>query len=110
MAIVALKIEGDLAKVEQAIDTLKKVGLEVEMLETEEEFVPWREAFPGVNIPVVCLKEMRLLAELTQQQLSELTGVPQRHISEMENGKRPIGKENAKKFAKALKTNYQMFL
>jgi Helix-turn-helix len=32
---------------------------------------------------------------LSQRQLAALTGIPQRHISEMENGKRPIGKANA---------------
>jgi plasmid maintenance system antidote protein VapI len=47
---------------------------------------------------------------MTQTRLSELTGIPQRHISEMEQGKRPIGKENAKKLAKALDTDYRMFL
>jgi len=39
---------------------------------------------------------------LTQIQLSKLTGIPQRHISEMENGKRPIGKEMAKRLGKPL--------
>jgi transcriptional regulator with XRE-family HTH domain len=42
--------------------------------------------------------------------LSGLTGIPQRHISEMENGKRPIGKKNAKKFAEVLKIDYRVFL
>jgi transcriptional regulator with XRE-family HTH domain len=36
---------------------------------------------------------------LTQIQFSKLTGIPQRHFPEMENGKRPINKKNAKKFA-----------
>lgn len=40
--------------------------------------------------------------ELTQKQLAELTGIAQHHINEMENGKRPIGKETAKKLASAL--------
>ena len=47
---------------------------------------------------------------MTQAQLSKMTGIPQRHISEMENGKRPIGKENAKKLAKALNCDYRRFL
>ncbi|WP_305047307.1 helix-turn-helix transcriptional regulator [Geobacter sp. OR-1] len=42
--------------------------------------------------------------------MAELTSIPQRHISEMENGKRPIGKETAKKLAKALNTDYRVFL
>jgi len=47
---------------------------------------------------------------LTQIQLSKLTGIPQRHISEMENGKRPIGKEMAKRLGKALSISYKVFL
>jgi plasmid maintenance system antidote protein VapI len=39
-----------------------------------------------------------------------MTGIHRRHLSEMENAKRPIGKENAKKLAEALNTNYRMFL
>jgi transcriptional regulator with XRE-family HTH domain len=42
--------------------------------------------------------------------LAEKTGIPQRHISEMENGKRTIGKERAKVLASALKTDYRVFL
>jgi len=33
---------------------------------------------------------------MTQQELSELTGTPQSHISEIENGRRQIGKKRAK--------------
>jgi len=47
---------------------------------------------------------------LTQKQLAELTGIAQHHISEMENGKRPIGKETARKLAAALNIDYPVFL
>jgi len=47
---------------------------------------------------------------LTQLKLAELTDIPQRHISEMENGKRAIGKERARVLAKALNTDYRHFL
>jgi len=47
---------------------------------------------------------------LTQKQLAELTGIAQHHISEMENGKRPIGKETARKLSKALNIDYRVFL
>jgi DNA-binding XRE family transcriptional regulator len=39
---------------------------------------------------------------LTQKQLAELIGIAHHHLSEMENGKRPIGKETARKLASAL--------
>jgi DNA-binding XRE family transcriptional regulator len=47
---------------------------------------------------------------LTQEKLSELTGIPRRHISDMENGRRPIGKQNALKLGKAMNINYRLFL
>ena len=47
---------------------------------------------------------------LSQRQLATLTGIPQRHISEMEHGKRPIGKVNAKLLGKALQVDYRVLL
>src|SRR5262245_1259172 len=47
---------------------------------------------------------------LSQRQLAALTGIPQRHISEMEHGKRPIGKAHARVLAKALKVDYRVLL
>jgi Helix-turn-helix len=47
---------------------------------------------------------------LSQRQLAALTGLPQRHISEMEHGKCPIGKAHAKLLAKALKVDYRVLL
>ncbi|MEW6264805.1 MAG: helix-turn-helix transcriptional regulator [Thermodesulfobacteriota bacterium] len=47
---------------------------------------------------------------LTQQQLADRTGIPRRHISDMEHGRRPIGKANARKLAAALKLNPRLLL
>ncbi len=58
----------------------------------------------------VILHGARTREGLTQVQLAELTGIPQRHLSEMENGKRSIGKERARVLAKALSTDYRHFL
>ncbi|WP_303842493.1 helix-turn-helix transcriptional regulator [Selenomonas ruminantium] len=46
-------------------------------------------------MPGVLLSGARYREGMTQAQLSEKTGIPRRHISEIENGKRPIGKQNA---------------
>lgn len=58
----------------------------------------------------VTLRGARGKEEMTQDQLSKATGIPRRHISEMENGKRPIGKKNAQKLAVVLKCDYRIFL
>jgi DNA-binding XRE family transcriptional regulator len=67
------------------------------------------EVFPDFH-PGDTLKGARLMHELTQAQLAAMIGVKASHISEMEKGKRPIGKEMARRLAKALNTSYQVFL
>ena len=67
------------------------------------------EVFPDFH-PGDTLKGARLMHDLTQAQLAAMIGVKASHISEMEKGKRPIGKEMARRLAKALNTSYQVFL
>jgi hypothetical protein len=72
--------------------------------------IPWRLAFPEYtgNEKGIALVGSRGKEGLTQKLLSEKTGIPQRHISEMENGKRAIGKKNAKPLAEALNIDYRI--
>lgn len=76
------------------------------------ETVSVEEAFPeyAANPVGTVLNGYRHRGGVTQIELSKQTGIPQRHISEMENGKRPIGKEAARKLAKALNCDYRMLL
>jgi hypothetical protein len=82
------------------------------VLDSADDSIPWREALPfrDEEIPGACLAGARYREGFSQRKLADLTGIPQRHISEMENGKRPIGKERAKVLAKALNTDYRVFL
>jgi ribosome-binding protein aMBF1 (putative translation factor) len=75
----------------------------------EPESVPWEEVYPDFN-GSVALRGARKRETLTQKDLAHLVGVSQTHISEMEHGKRPIGKDMAKRLAKVLKVNYRVFL
>jgi len=70
------------------------------------------EVFPELvhNRAGVVLRGYRSREEFTQKHLSEITGIPQRHISELEHGKRQAGKEWAKKLAAALNCDYRVFL
>ena len=70
------------------------------------------EVFPEVrtNKGGVVLRGSRYKDDLTQEQLSRLTGIPRPHISGMERGTRPIGKVNAKKLAATLHCDYRLFL
>ncbi|MBU1932272.1 helix-turn-helix domain-containing protein [Patescibacteria group bacterium] len=75
--------------------------------------VPWREAYPEFSEAQLIGKALagaRCREGMTQMKLAELTDIPQRHIPEMENGKRPIGKEMAKRLGKALSISYKVFL
>jgi helix-turn-helix protein len=75
--------------------------------------VPWRETFPPLDEaerPGRMLRAARTREALTQMQLARLTGIPQRHLSEMELGKRPIGKDRAKRLADALQVDYRLLL
>ena len=47
---------------------------------------------------------------MTQAALAEATGIPRRHISEMENGRRPIAKKNARLLAEAIKIDPRRLL
>ncbi len=60
--------------------------------------------------PAAMLKGARYREDMTQAQLSEKTGIPRRHISDMENGRRTIGKQNAHKLAEVLRVDYRVFL
>ncbi len=107
-SLVALHFTGPSDNKEKAIKALRSLGF-TDTLDS----IPWRDAFPEYDdnmLPGVALAGARTKEGLTQQGLSRLTGIPQRHISEMENGKRPIGKERAKILAKALNVGYKVFL
>jgi len=73
------------------------------------ESIPWKEAYPDFN-PSIALRGARKRENLTQQALAKLMGINQTHISEMENRKRPIGKEMAKRLAAVLNVDYRIFL
>ena len=74
--------------------------------------IAWKDSFPDLpeNEPGTYLAGARHREGLTQRQLAEQCGIPQRHISEMENGKRSIGKENARRLGAALNADYRAFL
>ena len=88
---VELKFIGPIVTMARAIENLKPLGFV-----DASDSIPWRDVFPEYpdeDLPGVCLRGSRYKEGLTQKQLAGLVGIPQRHISEMENGKPPIGKE-----------------
>ena len=80
---------------------------EDEFITAEEFYSPLHEKYTKVGCH---LAGARFREGLTQKQLAEMIGIRPHHISEMEHGKRTIGKEMAKKLAAALNANYKDFL
>jgi hypothetical protein len=75
--------------------------------------VPWREVLPPIpeaERPGRMLRAARAKEGLSQIRLATLTGIPQRHLSEMEHGKRTIGKARARQLAAALHIDYHVLL
>ena len=71
----------------------------------------WYKRTMAAMTPGKALRIYRENAGLTQAALGErMGGIPRQHISNMENGRRPIGKENAKRLAAALHVDYRVFL
>lgn len=79
-----------------------------------EKTIPWREAakeeIDQFSETGVMIKGSRYKNNLTQTQLADLLGISQHHISEMENGKRPVGKNMAHRLAAVFHCDYRIFL
>lgn len=86
-----------------------KAHTKTSSIEYGEGGIPDEVVYPDTT-PGIVIRGLRCRDGLTQQALAKLAGIPQRHISEMENGKRPIGKQNAHKLAAAFNTDPRMFL
>ena len=75
---------------------------------------PWREVYKSelrkYGEGALMLRGSRHKAEMTQQALADELGISQHHVSEMENGKRAIGKEMALRLSKVFQTDYRKFL
>ena len=96
----------------QDINRLRKYARTTDVVEATTDTIPVEEVAPDLlsNPHGIYLKGIRYREDLTQQQLAEKTGIPRRHISEMEAGKRAIGKATAHKLAGALNVDYRLFL
>jgi DNA-binding XRE family transcriptional regulator len=94
------------------------LGLEVESFikkgAKDEKYIPAESVFPvladDTQRPAAILRGSRHKEDLTQKELAERLGIRQSHLSEMENGKRSIGKNMAKKLADVFKCDFRVFL
>jgi len=89
---------------------LRLAGHDVrEINEEGEELYTVEEVFPDSH-PGNILLGLRTREALTQARLAAMAGLKAHHISEMEHGKRPIGKDVARRLAKALNSDWKLLL
>jgi DNA-binding XRE family transcriptional regulator len=112
---IDLKMKGDIpARIIKALTneygdlqiTQDKDDEVVNIIETD-----WYTSMLPLLTPGKTLRVYRENAGLTQEALgAKVGGVPRQHISGMETGRRPIGKEMAKRLAVALNTSPLKFI
>ncbi len=56
------------------------------------------------------LKGARYRENLTQKEVAQKTGIPQGHISKIENDKLAVGKDRARRLADVLNIDYRILL
>lgn len=105
---IELRFVGPSENREEAIRALQSLGFAniSDSIPVSELF----EDFGEETLPGVALLGARTKENITQKQLSKLTGIPQSHISEIEHNKRAIGIKRAKILGKALNISYKIFL
>lgn len=113
---IEIKIKGDIP---QKIITLLKeeYGRKVKFTNDEDdEYVnivetDWYKKIKAEKSPADNMKIYRKLHKMTQEELGEkLGGIPKQHVSNMENGIRPISKATAKRLAKIFDISVDRFI
>jgi len=107
---VALRLIGPAANRKKAIASLRDLGF---VTLDEDSFISASGLFPDVTAekkPGRVLAGARGKEGLTQKQLADRCGIAQGHISEMEQGRRPIGIKTARILGTALNIGYKVFL
>lgn len=93
------------------------LGRRVERLIREEavpSLVPAAEVLPELTDPAqraaALLRGSRYKDGMTQVELADILGIRQSHLSEMENARRPIGKNMARRLGELFACDYRLFL
>lgn len=86
----------------------------MQSLADKEDLIPVDEVFKDTYKKYgkvgTLIRGCRVRDGLTQNELARKLNIRQAHISEMEHGKRVVGKNLAHKLAKVFNTDYRLFL
>jgi DNA-binding XRE family transcriptional regulator len=113
---IEIKIKGDIPS--KIISLLKEeYGKKVHITkDADDEYVDivetdWYKKIKAEKTPGDNMKIYRKIHKITQEKLGELLGgIPKQHVSNMENGSRPISKITAKKLAKIFDVSVERFI
>ena len=113
---IEITIKGDIPP--KIITLLKEeYGKKVHIINDEDdEYVnitetDWYKKIKAEKTPGDNMKIYRKIHKITQEKLGEmLGGIPKQHVSNMENGVRPISKLTAKKLAKIFNVSVERFI
>jgi DNA-binding XRE family transcriptional regulator len=113
---IEINIKGDIPQ--KILSVLKEeYGKKVRLVNDEDdEYVnivetDWYKKMKAEKTPADNLKIYRRIHKITQGKLGEiLGGIPKQHVSNMENGIRPISKNTAKKLAKIFDVSVERFI
>jgi DNA-binding XRE family transcriptional regulator len=97
------------------VPTSKLKPILVSLKEYADESLPWRDiaaarikAAGGESAHMI--RTSREMAGLTQTELAKLLRMPQANVSQIETGRRSVGKALAKKLSKIFHVDYRVFL
>ena len=98
---------------ELVVESLRKTFGQIDVSD-DDEAVPiqdsdWYKSMKAGISQADILSTYRENSGLTLDQLSEKAAIPKSNLSEMENGKRPIGPKIARKLATAFGVDYRCF-
>jgi ribosome-binding protein aMBF1 (putative translation factor) len=108
---VVLNVICDKAKLARVKDALRRLDCAVKQ-ETALQGAGWYsiEDLFQEQRPGAALKAYRNREGLNQKQLADMVSISVPNLSHMEHGRRPIGKDMAKRLAKVLNTDWRMLL
>ena len=75
----------------------------------DRDWLTLEEVFPNFHAGDR-IKGLRYRENMTQKQLAEQTGISVQNLSHMEHGRRPVGKEMAKRLARELHADWRTLL
>ncbi len=96
-------------KSEKLFNFLKSIQSErmEELVAADKVFKNFDKKYGKVGVTI---RGLRFRDKLTQKDLATRLNIQQTHISQIENGKRVVGKNLAQKLAKIFETDYRLFL